>query len=88
MSLDFVTSLGPVVFTHKFININVSLSYMYMCISATALCAFGVTGFSMLLSDFCYPVLSAFLLIGPPPHLDGHKPEMDGRIPPNPVGRP
>ena len=27
VSLNFVTSLGPLVFTHKFMNSNVSLSY-------------------------------------------------------------
>ena len=55
--------------------------YIYIYISATALCAFGVTGFLTLLSDFCYPVLSAFLLIGPPPNPDGHEPETPGRVP-------
>ena len=36
------------------------------CISANALRAFGVTRLSNLLSDFCYPVLSAFLFNRPP----------------------
>ena len=58
--------------------------YIYICISGTALCAFGVTGFSTLLSDVCSLVLSAFLLIGAPPNPDGRQvwknPTLVGRL--------
>ena len=59
------------IYTHIYIyilyNIYIYMYIMYnLSISATALCAFGVTGFFMLLSDFCYPDLSAFLFNRPP----------------------
>ena len=44
-----------------------------LCIylSATALCAFGVTGFLTLLSDFCFSTLCLLLIIRGPPDPDG-----------------
>ena len=48
--------------------------YIYMYISATALCAFGVTGLETLLADFCHPIVYVvFSLIAPPPDPDGRK---------------
>ena len=40
--------------------------YIYIYIYATARCPFGVTGFSMLLSDFCSPILAYNIYISPP----------------------
>ena len=51
-------------------------------VSASALCAEGVTGLSSLLSEFCSPTL-AYILLGPPPNPDGH--EISDPVPP--VGR-
>ena len=55
-----------------------------MYISATALCAFGVTGldnfaFRLLLFDFF-----SKLILGGPPDPDGHKPDSIGEVAPPP----
>ena len=56
---------------HAHVLLYIYIHIIHICISATALCAFGATGLKTLLSDICYPVLSAFLLIGAPPDPDG-----------------
>ena len=58
------------VYIKVYVYVNMYV-YIYIHISATALCAFGVTRLSNLLSDFCYPILSAFLFNRPPLDQDG-----------------
>ena len=55
------------IYVHRYV-------YVYIIrISAAALCAFGVTGLSNLLSDFCCPTVCLFLILGPLPNPHWHE---------------
>ena len=51
-----------------------------VCISATALCAFGLTGFQTPLSKCCFPTFCFLLILGPSHDPDG-QPDLKSRPP-------
>ena len=70
----YIYNIHIYIYIHRYIYICICtpMYILHIYISATALCAFGVTGLSNVLSDYCYPVAYlVFSLIGPTPDPHG-----------------